>query len=78
MYVYIVLLEKPIAGKDLMAFCAKVMVVFEVVIEVICVFIVSGTTELTDVVSGRISQMLFLGSQRTKISVTSDTLVELL
>jgi hypothetical protein len=77
MYVYVVLLEKPIAVKDLIAFYAKVVIVFEVIIEVIRVFIVSDTAEVTDIVSGRISHMLFLGSLRTKLSVTSETLVEL-
>src|SRR5689334_11410822 len=77
MFVYVVLLEKPIAVKDLIASFAIVVIIFEVVIEVIRVFIVSDTAEVTDIVSGRISHMLFLGSLRAKISVTSDTLVEL-
>ena len=43
MFVYVVLLEKPIAVKDLVASYAKVVIIFEVVIEVIRVFIVSDT-----------------------------------
>lgn len=76
MLVYVVLLKKPVGVKDFIAFFAIVVIVFEVVIEVILVFIISDTAEVTDIVSGRISHMLFFGSLRTKLSVTSDTLVE--
>lgn len=71
-------IEKPRATKLFIAVYAKVVICFEVVIEVVGIFIVSLMADVTDMVSARVSNMLGLGSVGRETSLTPGTFVELL